>query len=108
MPPIQDHPQRLMLANELHARPFPEVMAPHRAVHLALMPEGGLRARDREAERAHLNQLLERHGATPPPEGATHYFGQIGRARLKWESHTEFQTFTALLPGPGERRSPGR
>ncbi|MGE4328218.1 MAG: DUF3422 family protein, partial [Pseudodonghicola sp.] len=28
MPPIEDHPLRYQLANELHARPFPVVTPP--------------------------------------------------------------------------------
>ena len=36
MPPIQDHPLRYRLANELHARPFPSLKAPCRAVYLAI------------------------------------------------------------------------
>ena len=35
MPPIQDHPLRYSLANELHARPFPALKTPCRAVFLA-------------------------------------------------------------------------
>ena len=33
---LQDHPQRYVLANELHARPFPELKPPCRAVVLAI------------------------------------------------------------------------
>ena len=34
--PIQDHPLRYVLSNELHARPFPELSAPCLAEHLAI------------------------------------------------------------------------
>ena len=103
MPPINDHPLRLQLANELHARPFPSVPTPHQAVHLAMMPVDDPANRDREADHAHLVALLAHYGAPPPPPEAKHYFGEIGRARLKWESHTEFVTYTAFLPGAGAR-----
>ena len=33
---LADHPDRYRLANELHARPFPELTAPCRAAHLAI------------------------------------------------------------------------
>ncbi len=94
--PIADHPQRYALANELHARPFPAVEAPCTAALLAVKQDGSAEARDRDADRAHLVALLDRAGADHPPPGATHYYGDIGHARLKWESHTEFVTYTAF------------
>lgn len=101
MPSFEDHPLRHQLANELHARPFPVVAPPARAAFLALMPGPGA-ARDREAERAHLLALLDRHGAPHPPPGATHHTARLGRYRLKWESHTEFVTYTVFGEGPAE------
>ncbi len=94
--PIADHPQRYALANELHARPFPAVEAPCTAVLLAVKQDGSAEARDRDADRAHLTALLDRAGADHPAPGATHYYGDLGHARLKWESHTEFVTYTAF------------
>ena len=38
----------------------------------------------------------------PQPE-ATHFSGPIGRAELKWESHTEFVTYSAFTPGLSAR-----
>ncbi|MEJ2037250.1 MAG: DUF3422 domain-containing protein, partial [Maritimibacter sp.] len=43
--------------------------------------------------------LLDRHGAQHPPEGANHYFGEIGKYRLKWEQHSEFVTYTIYGDG---------
>jgi uncharacterized membrane-anchored protein len=103
MTQIDDHPLRYQLANELHARPFPTLQAPCRAVYLALAPVRSGEDRDRDAERSHLIALLDRHGAPHPQPGATHYTGQIGRHRLKWESHTEFVTYTVFLEGLSER-----
>ncbi|MFP4274365.1 MAG: DUF3422 family protein [Paracoccaceae bacterium] len=103
MPPIQDHPLRYSLANELHARPFPSLASEARAVYLALKrPEGGAN-RDPAVDLAHLTALLDRYGAPHPQPGATHWFGQIGKHKLKWESHTEFITYTVFLKGEGER-----
>ncbi|MBY6090182.1 DUF3422 family protein [Maritimibacter alkaliphilus] len=95
---MQDHPLRYPLANELHARPFPALDVPSSAVYLAIAPHPG-QPRDRAAERAHLLALLDRHGADHPAPDATHWSGQVGRHVLKWESHTEFVTFTAFAPG---------
>ena len=101
--PIQDHPLRYALANELHARPFPVVEAPGRAAYLALKPAQNAAGRDREADRAHLLALLDRYGVAHPAPDATHYFGQIGRHWLKWESHTEFVTYTIFGHGVADR-----
>jgi len=103
MPPIDDHSLRYDLANELHARPFPSLSAPSTAVYLALKHEQDAVKRDRSADMAHLIDLLDRHGASHPQPGATHYFGKIGRHHLKWESHTEFVTYTVFVDGVSER-----
>ncbi|MFC3615580.1 DUF3422 family protein [Lutimaribacter marinistellae] len=103
MPAIQDHPLRYQLANELHARPFPVTDAPCTVVFLAVMhPEDGA-DRDRGADRDHLLNLLDRHGVPHPSPEATHYSGQVGRHLLKWESHTEFVTYTAFSRGVSGR-----
>ena len=103
MAPIQDHPLRYTMANELHARPFPTINAPGRAAYLALKPAQNAAGRDREADRAHLIDLLDRYGADHPKPEATHFFGQIGKHMLKWESHTEFVTYTIIGDGVSER-----
>lgn len=103
MPVIEDHPLRYQMANELHARPFPAVAAPSRAAYLAIKPASNAAGRDRDADRAHLIALLDRFGAQHPQPGATHYFGKIGKHELKWESHTEFVTYTIFGEGVAER-----
>ncbi len=103
MPPIADHPLRYAMANELHARPFPAVEAPSRAAYLAIKPASNAAGRDRGADRAHLIDLLDRFGAQHPQPDATHYFGKIGRHHLKWESHTEFVTYTIFGEGVADR-----
>lgn len=100
---IDNHPLRYALANELHARPFPALDAPCHAVYFAFKEPVDAHNRDREADRAHLLALLDRGGAAHPPEGATHHAARIGRYDLKWESHTEFVTYSAFGPGIGPR-----
>ena len=92
MLPIIDHPLRYALVNELHARPFPELVAPCTAVYLAIKQPVDAQNRDRDLDRAHLLDLLDRHGSAHPQPGATHFSGPMGRSDLKWESHTEFVT----------------
>lgn len=93
---LDDDPMRMRLSNELHARPFPTISAPARAVLLAVRhPDGA--ARDKSVDRAHLDKLLDQYSVQnkPGPDG-THFFGQLGKRWLKWESHTEFVTYTFI------------
>ena len=103
MPPIQDHPLRYQLANELHARPFPPMSMDGRVVFLAIKQPQEAMARDRSRDLDHLIDLLDRHGAPHPQPGATHWYGQIGRYHLKWESHTEFVTYSVFIEGAPDR-----
>ncbi|MEX5564195.1 DUF3422 domain-containing protein [Pseudophaeobacter sp. 1A16562] len=103
MPPIQDHPLRYQLANELHARPFPTMKSPSTVIYLAVkQPEEAVH-RDRGLDLAHLIDLLDRHGAPHPKPGATHHAAQLGRHTLKWEQHTEFVSYTLYSDGVSER-----
>ena len=97
--PLEDYPGRFALANELHARPFPELTAPCRAAHIAIKAEHNAAERDRSLDLAHLVALLDRFGAPHPPPDANHYSGKLGRGYLKWEQHTEFVTYTILADG---------
>lgn len=103
MTQIQDHPLRYHLTNELHARPFPSLTVPCTAAFLAIKRTQDAANRDRALDRAHLLDLLDRFGAQHPQPDATHYFGEIGRYKLKWENHTEFVTYTVFAEGLGER-----
>jgi uncharacterized membrane-anchored protein len=103
MAPIADHPLRYTLSNELHARPAPVVAFPGTAVFLAIKPPQDAAARDRASDRAHLAALLDRHGAAHPGPEATHHGATLGRHGLKWESHTEFTSYTAYAAGLPER-----
>lgn len=103
MPPISDHPQRYATVNELHARPFPALEAPCTAVYVAVKQPVGAANRDRALDRAHLLAILDRHASAHPQPEATHFSGPIGRAELKWESHTEFVTYSAFTPSLSRR-----
>ena len=103
MAPIEDHPLRYQLVNELHARPFPVLNAPCRAAYLAIKQAENAAARDRGADFAHLLELLDRYAAPHPDPGATHYFGALGKYHLKWESHTEFVTYTIFGDGVADK-----
>ena len=98
-----DHPQRYATVNELHARPFPAVEVPTTAVFVAIKEPTQAHNRDRSLDLAHLLALLDRNSTPHPQPGATHFQGPIGRAQLKWESHTEFVTYTAFTKGMAAR-----
>jgi uncharacterized membrane-anchored protein len=101
--PISDHPLRYATVNELHARPFPSLEVPSTAVYVAIKEPVQAQNRDRGLDRAHLLALLDRHASAHPQPDATHFQGPIGRAELKWESHTEFVTYTAFTKGNSAR-----
>src|SRR6056297_406893 len=103
MATIEDHPLRYTLSNELHARPFPSLEAPCRAVYLAIKKPKSAAARDKSLDLDHLKALLDRYGTAHPQPGATHFSGQVGQHTLKWEQHTEFVTYTVFLNGVSDR-----
>ncbi len=82
------HPQRVALHNEVHARPYERMTAPLLLSHLALL------AADGDAARAHLATLLRSRHLPLPAADASHLSIDLGGLRLRWEKHTEFQTYT--------------
>ena len=98
-----DHPLRYDTVAELHTRPSPRVAAPVTAVYLLFKEPHNAAGRIRERDIAHLAALTRRHGAPLPEAGASHHAVQLGRDELRWESHTEFVTFTAFVPGRPDR-----
>ena len=101
--PDFDNPLRYATVNELHARPFPALEVPSTAHYVAIKEPVQAHNRDRDADLAHLLAILDRHGSPHPQPGATHFQGSIGRADLKWESHTEFVTYSAFTKGLSAR-----
>ncbi|SEB13509.1 DUF3422 family protein [Variovorax sp. YR216] len=87
------HPDRIALHNEVHARP-PEAMTPPLAIaHLVMLADPS----QREESRRHLASLLRDHHVPPPDEHVTHLRTELGALRLRWEMHTEFVTWTFTL-----------
>lgn len=97
------HPHRVALHNEIHARP-PEAMAVPLAIsHVVMLCD----AAQREASRAHVADLLRNHHLGLPDAATIHLRVDLGAFRLRWELHTEFVTWTFMrassLEGPQER-----
>ena len=91
---LSQHPQRGLLHNEVHARPPEALAAPLAISHIVMLAD----AAGRDASRAHLCALLrERHQPLPDAE-TTHLRLDLGTFRIRWEMHTEFVTWTFLMP----------
>lgn len=96
---VAQHPLRVALTNEVHARPYEQLSAPAQASYLALVSDDSAVA----TERAAIAALCERFGAHPPAPESTHFSTDLGVFRLKWERHTEFSAYTFIHEGPFEK-----
>lgn len=89
-----DHPLRAALAAELHARPFLKLAESVSLTHYAIYAE-----HNPSIHESLLLALCRDTGTPTPAEGITHYSVQsAGGWHLKWERHTEFSTFTFVVP----------
>ncbi len=93
-----DHPERLALADEVHARPPEPLHTPMRASYVAVLVD----PEDRAQELAHLSGLCTRFGTPPPATGSTQFSVQLGPVRLKWERHGEFSGYMLFAPSTGD------
>jgi uncharacterized membrane-anchored protein len=91
----QDHPERIALNDEVHARPPESLVAPLRVSFLALQADLSLR----EAQWRQVADLAEAFGVAPPAPGVNHYSADLGPFRLKWERHTEFSRYKFITTG---------
>ena len=96
LPP--DHPERLALADEVHARPPEPLVTPTRASYVAVL----LDADERELERKHILRLFELSGAPPPALAQNQFSTTLGAIRVKWERHGEFTGWTFFAAGRDE------
>ena len=95
LPP--DHPDRLVLANEVHARSPAPLETPARVTHVSVLLAGEARS----AEAAHLAVLLRSFGLEWPTHTGDHVSSQLGAMSFTWERHGEFSGFTFTLAGEG-------
>ncbi len=91
---LSQHPQRGLLHNEIHARPPESLTAPLAISHIVMLVD----AAGREASRAHLCALLRERHQPLPDAGTTHLRIDLGTFRIRWELHTEFVTWTFMVP----------
>ena len=92
------HPQRVPLHNEIHARPPEAMQAPLAISHVVMVCD----ASELEGSRAHVASLLRDHHLPQPDAGSTHLRMDVGAFRLRWELHTEFVTWTFIQAAPLE------
>ncbi|GJD47423.1 hypothetical protein OPKNFCMD_0131 [Methylobacterium crusticola] len=87
---LEEHPLRARVLAEVHARPFTPVKTPRRFLHYAFLIDGEAAAADREALEAYCAGL----GLPGPVPGAKQHRVVFSGAILRWESHSEFTTYT--------------
>lgn len=92
-----EHPLRLPLAREVHARPSEPLETPSRVTYVAVLIDPADRGRERE----HLAALCGHFGAEPPEATAAHFSARLGPMTATWERHGEFSRYTFVLPGLG-------
>ena len=96
MPIFPDHPLRQELAEEVHARPYGLLRAPCRLTHVVVLSGEGTTHDDRD----HVARLCAHFGVEEPDRDVSHFSGNLGPVRLKWERHTEFSAYTLYQDGP--------
>lgn len=94
MPIPADHAQRLVLNDEVHARPYAQIEVPERIAFLALLSND-----DGAGVPSALARLFERMGRPAPRLDVPHLTADLGAFRLKWERHTEFASYTFFCHG---------
>jgi uncharacterized membrane-anchored protein len=87
---LLSHPLRDAVLAELHARPFVPIETPRRLLHLAFFTTHD----EAEADRRRLSAFCNAKGRPGPASGSKHHEVLWGDARLRWEQHTEFTTYT--------------
>ncbi|RTL66318.1 MAG: DUF3422 domain-containing protein [Hyphomicrobiales bacterium] len=96
--PLEDHPLRQQLNDEVHARPPEALSAPLRSTYIAMLSPW----ENADHERALISSLAERFGGPPVRAGATHYSSELAGFSLRWERHGEFARYMFTARGPFE------
>ncbi len=89
---INFHPQHIELHQEIHARPYPSVIAPAQVSHLAFLHDEDAI----DAEYAAINELARIYQVNGIAKGCTGYVEDYGQFLFRWENHREFSTITVI------------
>jgi len=82
------HPDRQAVLGEVHARPFPLLTAPLRAINLAFQTTN-----TPDEDVTLVRGWFEKHGSTPPAPGSRYHRAHAEFGVLRWERHSEFVTY---------------
>ena len=87
-----DDPQRVLLHNEVHARPSPRIHLPALIVYVVVINDGI----SREEEYAHLRRLPGQHALTLEQLQNNFLRLRLSGYTLRWERHTEFTRYSLV------------
>lgn len=99
---FHEHELRGLSLGEIHARPFQGVPTPRRVFHYAFITDASAAA----AARNQLVVICKGAGVPAPRADASHHIVTFGEARLRWETHSEFTTYTWDMAPNGEDEVP--
>lgn len=99
---LPEHPLLPQILGEIHSRPFHPVETPRTIIQLAFLADRG----DFSAHLASLSKLRERQGDVAPSDDTRHLTVERGKARLRWERHTEFTTWSYDAPATSDLHDP--
>jgi uncharacterized membrane-anchored protein len=89
---------RVALSNEWHARPMMAMPSPLRCSHLvSLRGDASL-----EQRRGQFADFCASQGQSSPGENSRHHSVKVGNCLVKWEGHTEADSYTLLVSGNAE------
>ena len=91
---IKQHPLREHLNNEFHARSPIPLTSPALVSHLAFLHEGA----STQEEHDNILRLCQTSACTFLENSASHLMFDAGSFRMRWESHTEFSSYTFFRP----------
>ena len=99
---IPQHPMRQLLADEIHARPVPDIAGSASIIHLAMTNDRN----STRAARKHFRGFLEQLGASNFSESDSCDYRHFGEIELRWETHQEFCSYMLILPQDNDRFFP--
>ncbi|KAF0813161.1 hypothetical protein IGB42_02089 [Andreprevotia sp. IGB-42] len=92
---LNDHPQRRVISDEAHARPYALIPTPSRITYIAYLH----RNLSPTQELWLYGELALRFGQVPPKPGDNHFSVDLGPCRLRWTRHSEFSALTLIASG---------
>jgi uncharacterized membrane-anchored protein len=95
LPDFPRHIQHSAALGEIHSRPFPQISSSRVILHYAFMSEGGA-----SVANAVLAELCRSRGEAVPASGVRYHAIGWGKGNFRWESHSEFSSFTYDGPAP--------